>query len=113
MREDCGAIRGIFVSGCSEGQEAMVAKVATYVETETTSKLEGEMHVGVGRAVGLRRIVHEDWKELVAGDRMKGQECVDYEIDVRLPREYLKIACRRLRLSVYVVFALGCLDCRS
>ena len=36
-----------------------------YVYTETTCKFEWETDVWIGRAVVLRREVHENWQELV------------------------------------------------
>lgn len=85
-------------------------RVATYIETETAGKLEGEMHVGIVRAMVLWRVMHKDWKELVACYGMKGQEGIDYQIDVRLARENFSIAWRRLRRSVMAVLTLVVLD---
>ena len=54
----------------------------SYIKTKTTSKPEGEVHVWVSGAVALFRVVHEDWKKLIESDGMKGQEGIDYEIDI-------------------------------
>ena len=60
-----------------DGEEATDA---ARVNAESAGEFEREMDCWIVDALGW--VVHENWKELVEGDRVHGEEGVTYKIDV-------------------------------